>query len=64
MGPVVGLVALHQAILALRYLVGDDLPWGRLHMLDAWSGGLQTLGILVREDCTLCRHDNSQQQPD
>ena len=60
LGPVVGLVSLHQAILARRYLVGDDLPWGRLHMLDAWSGGLQTLEILAREECALCRHDTGQ----
>ena len=64
LGPAVGLVSLYQTILALRYLVGDDLPWGRLYMLDAWSGGLQTLEVLAREDCALCRHDNSLHQPD
>ena len=64
LGPAVGLVSLYQTILALRHLVGDDLPWGRLYMLDAWSGGLHLLEVLAREDCDLCRHGSSQHQPD
>ena len=38
LGPVVGLVALQQSLLALKYLLGASVPWGQLRLLDAWSG--------------------------
>ena len=54
LGPVVGLVALHQTLLVIRYLLGAALPWGYLHMLDAWTGETRQLGLAVCEDCALC----------
>ena len=54
LGPVVGLVALHQTLLVIRYLVGAALQSGYLHMLDAWTGETRQLGLAVCEDCALC----------
>ena len=54
LGPVVGLVALHQSLLVIRHLVGAGLPTGGLHMLDAWTGETRQLGLAVCEDCALC----------
>ncbi len=55
LGPVVGLVALHQTLLVIRYLVGAALPSGYLHMLDAWTGETRKLGLAVCGDCELCQ---------
>ena len=55
LGPVVGLVALHQTLLVIRYLVGVALPFGCLHMLDAWTGETRQLGLAVCEACELCQ---------
>ncbi len=55
LGPVVGLVALHQSLLVIRHLVGAGLPTGGLHMLDAWTGEIRQLGLVVWEDCALCQ---------
>lgn len=55
LGPVVGLVALHQSLLVIRHLVGAGLPTGGLHMLDAWTGEIRQLGLVVCEDCALCQ---------
>ncbi len=55
LGPVVGLVALHQTLFVIRYLVGAGLPTGGLHMLDAWTGETRQLGLVVCEDCALCQ---------
>jgi molybdopterin/thiamine biosynthesis adenylyltransferase len=55
LGPVVGLVALQQSLLVIRYLVDSGLPTGCLHMLDAWTGESRQLGLAVCEDCVLCQ---------
>jgi hypothetical protein len=49
------LVALHQSLLVIRHLVGAGLPTGGLHMLDAWTGEIRQLGLVVWEDCALCQ---------
>ena len=55
LGPVVGLVALHQTLLVIRYLVSAALPSGYLHMLDAWTGETRQFGLAVCGDCELCQ---------
>ena len=55
LGPVVGLVALQQSLLVIRYLVGSGLPAGCLHMLDAWTGEARQLGLAICEECVLCQ---------
>ena len=55
LGPVVGLVALHQTLLVIRYLVGAGLPTGDLTVMDAWTGETRQLGLAVCEDCELCQ---------
>ena len=55
LGPVVGLVALHQSLLVIRYLVGAGLPTGDLTVMDAWTGETRQLGLAVCEDCALCQ---------
>jgi molybdopterin/thiamine biosynthesis adenylyltransferase len=55
LGPVVGLVALHQSLLVIRYLVGAGLPTGDLTVMDAWTGETRQLGLAVCEDCELCQ---------
>ena len=55
LGPVVGLVALQQSLLVIRYLVGSGLPTGCLHILDAWTGEARQLGLAVCKDCVLCQ---------
>ena len=59
LGPVVGLVALQQSLLVIRYLVGAGRPTGCLHMLDAWTGEARQLGLAVREDCVLCQEPST-----
>ena len=55
LGPVVGLVSLHQTLAVIRYLVGAALPSGYLHMLDAWTGETRKLELVVFKDCELCQ---------
>ena len=55
LGPVVGLVALHQSLLVIRHLVGAGLPTGDLTVMDAWTGETRQLELAVCEDCALCR---------
>ena len=55
LGPVVGLVALHQSLLVIRHLVGAGLPTGDLTVMEAWTGETHQLELAVCEDCALCR---------
>ena len=55
LGPVVGLVALHQSLLVIRHLVGAGLPTGDLTIMEAWTGETRQLELAVCEDCALCR---------
>ena len=55
LGPVVGLVALHQSLLVIRHLVGAGLPTGDLTVMEAWTGETRRLELAVCEDCALCR---------
>jgi molybdopterin/thiamine biosynthesis adenylyltransferase len=59
LGPVVGLVALQQSLLVIRYLVGSGLPTGCLHMLDAWTGENRQLGLAVCKNCVLCQEPST-----
>ena len=54
LGPVVGIVALMQATQALRLLVGDDLPWGRLMIYDFRTQEQQQLLLRPRAGCSAC----------
>lgn len=54
LGPVVGLVALQQALLAIKWCLGADLPWGRLQLLDAWADEQTQISLMRRDDCPLC----------
>ncbi len=55
LGPVVGLVALQQSLLVIRYLLGAGLQIGCLQLLDAWTGETRQLALAIRDDCELCR---------
>jgi molybdopterin-synthase adenylyltransferase len=60
LGPVVALVSLRQSLLALRYLLDLDVPWGRLHISDAWEGEYAEVAMNVRHDCLLCQRVDKQ----
>ena len=55
LGPVVGLVALQQSLLAIKYLLGSDISSGHLHVMDAWTGEQRQIALSVRPDCALCQ---------
>ncbi len=57
LGPVVGLVALQQSLLALKYLLGANVPWGQLRLLDAWSGEHHDITIGARKNCSMCQNE-------
>ncbi|MDG1932551.1 MAG: HesA/MoeB/ThiF family protein [Luminiphilus sp.] len=57
LGPVVGLVALQQSLLALKYLLGANVPWGQLRLLDAWSGEHHEIAIGARKNCSMCQNE-------
>ncbi|MFH1811341.1 MAG: ThiF family adenylyltransferase [Pseudomonadota bacterium] len=48
------LVASVQVSLALRLLVGDPEPAGRLHLIDAWSPSLRTVQVPRQDACRCC----------
>lgn len=54
LGPVVGLVALQQSLLAIKWFLGADLPWGRLQLLDAWTNDQVQISLATRNDCPVC----------
>jgi molybdopterin/thiamine biosynthesis adenylyltransferase len=55
LGPVVGLVALQQSLLAIKYLLGSEISSGHLHVMDAWTGEHRQIALSVRPDCALCQ---------
>ena len=55
LGPVAGLVAMHQSVMAIKVLLGLAVPWGELQMVDPWSGHYVEMSITKRKDCPLCR---------
>ena len=55
LGPVVGLVALQQSLLAIKYLLGAEISSGHLHVMDAWTGEHRQIALSVRPDCVLCQ---------
>ena len=55
LGPVVGLVALQQSLLAIKYLLGSEISSGHLHVMDAWTGEQRQIALSVRPDCALCQ---------
>jgi molybdopterin/thiamine biosynthesis adenylyltransferase len=55
LGPVVGLVALQQSVLAIQYLLGTKIPFGHLSLMDAWTGEYRRIALAVRPDCALCQ---------
>lgn len=54
LGPVVGTIALWQATLALRYLIGDEPPVGSLWTWDAKSFEQKRFNVPVDDDCVVC----------
>jgi molybdopterin/thiamine biosynthesis adenylyltransferase len=55
LGPVAGLVAMQQSIVAIRLLLGLPVRWGALQIVDVWSGDHREITISKRPDCSLCR---------
>lgn len=55
LGPVVGTIALWQATLALRYLMGEELPVGSLWTWDAKTFRQDRFNVPVDETCVVCR---------
>ena len=55
LGPVVGLVALQQSLLAIQHLLGTDISSGQLHMMDAWTAEYRQVALAIRPDCSLCQ---------
>lgn len=54
LGPVAGLVAMQQSVMAIKILLGLPVPWGELHVADTWTGELLKMAITKRGDCPLC----------
>jgi molybdopterin/thiamine biosynthesis adenylyltransferase len=54
LGPIAGLVAMQQSVMAIKILLGLPVPWGELHVADAWTGELLKIAITKRGDCPLC----------
>lgn len=54
LGPAVGLIALQQSTLALRYLLGHAMPWGRVHYYDIWDRTQRELQLEPSPACALC----------
>jgi len=54
LGPVATWIAMQQCVLAMKYLLGKDLPWGVLHIANVWTGESTELSLSRRPDCTLC----------
>jgi len=40
--------------MAIKLLLGLPVPWGELHVADAWTGELLKMPITKRGDCPLC----------
>ena len=55
LGPVVGLVALQQSLLAIQYLLGPKISSRHLHVMDAWTGESRQVALSVRPNCALCQ---------
>jgi molybdopterin/thiamine biosynthesis adenylyltransferase len=55
LGPVAGLVAMHQSVMAIKLLLGLPVPWGELHIADPWSGQHVEMPITKRTDCPMCQ---------
>ena len=55
LGPVVGLVALQQSLLAIQHLLGAGISSGQLHIMDAWTAEYRQVALASRPDCSLCQ---------
>ncbi len=55
LGPVAGLVAMHQSVVAIKLLLGLPVPWGELHIADPWSGEYLAMPITKRTGCPRCQ---------
>lgn len=55
LGPVAGLVAMQQSVIAIRLLLGLPVHWGELRVADVWSGEHWEMPITQRPDCPLCQ---------
>jgi len=55
LGPVAGLIAMHQSVMAIKLLLGLPVPWGELHMADPWSNEYLAMPITKRTDCPICQ---------
>jgi molybdopterin-synthase adenylyltransferase len=57
LGPVVNMVASHQALEAMKILIGSSEALNRkLLNFDAWSGRVAMLNVQKSEDCPCCKH--------
>ncbi len=54
LGPVVGVVALMQATLALQFLAGQSLAWGRMTVYDFRTQEQRQLLLTPRKNCSGC----------
>jgi len=55
LGPVVGIIALHQALDVIKLLTGcGSLPWGMLRLVDFREDEHQRVLLTPRPDCSLC----------
>jgi len=58
LGPVVGLVALQQSLLAIQHLLGAGISSGQLHMMDAWTAEYRQVALAIRPECSLCQEQH------
>ena len=58
LGPVVGIIALYQTVFALKYLLGAEIPWGKLFYHDVWGGVHTKIKMTRVSDCVLCCEAN------
>lgn len=55
LGPVVGVIGLHQALDVIKLVTGcGSLPWGVLRLVDFRQDEYQRLLVSPRSDCPLC----------
>lgn len=56
--PIVGMIGAYQALMAIRYLCGLDVPWGALHVFDASMTlpihSWQIFHVPRAQSCSIC----------
>ncbi len=54
LGPVVGIISMQEAILAIKFLLGERMPWGTLYYYDAWNLDFTSIQVSKLGDCEVC----------